>query len=123
VTVTDEQHRDRAIAKLHMLVKGTWQGIPPRIVEDEAAALLQHIAALQRDHAASVVRVAELERFIADSKRGHSMCEDSWYSCPLSEEGCADDRETDCTCGANDWNAKVDAALAQPDAARPAGER
>jgi len=30
----------------------------------------------------------------------HSECEDPWYSCPLSEEGCVDERSTGCTCGA-----------------------
>ncbi len=38
----------------------------------------------------------------------HHMCEDSWYSCPKSEEGCSDDRWSDgtCTCGADELTAK-----------------
>ena len=34
----------------------------------------------------------------------HYECEDSWYSCPLSEEGCANDGEdkTRCNCGRDD---------------------
>jgi hypothetical protein len=44
-------------------------------------------------------------------RRGHRVCEDCWYSCPLSEEGCCDERATECTCGASDHNAIIDAAL------------
>jgi len=29
----------------------------------------------------------------------HRECEDSWYSCPLSDEGCANPNEKECTCG------------------------
>lgn len=32
----------------------------------------------------------------------HRECEDSWYSCPKSENGCADERETECNCGADE---------------------
>lgn len=33
--------------------------------------------------------------------RGHYTCEDSWYSCPLSEDGCANDLAGDeCNCWA-----------------------
>lgn len=41
----------------------------------------------------------------------HHICEDCWYSCPLSKEGCCDDRETECNCGATAHNAKVDALI------------
>jgi len=31
----------------------------------------------------------------------HYYCEDSWYSCPQAEDGCADDRRgPECDCGA-----------------------
>jgi hypothetical protein len=42
----------------------------------------------------------------------HYECDDSWYSCPKSANGCADDRETGCNCGLEDANAIIDAALA-----------
>ena len=29
----------------------------------------------------------------------HYWCEDTWYSCPESAEGCANDDETECNCG------------------------
>jgi hypothetical protein len=30
----------------------------------------------------------------------HYECEDCWYSCPESEDGCCDDRQEGCTCSA-----------------------
>ena len=43
----------------------------------------------------------------------HDYCEDSWYSCPMAEEGCADDSKHGCTCGADKFNAELDAASAR----------
>lgn len=32
----------------------------------------------------------------------HHYCDDGWYSCPLSDDGCADEEAGDeCTCGAD----------------------
>lgn len=45
-------------------------------------------------------------------KREHIECEDGWYSCPKSEQGCIDDEAGDeCTCGADETNAMIDKAL------------
>jgi len=45
------------------------------------------------------------ERFVEAMKQwytDHRYCEDSWYSCPKNEEGCADDSQgDDCNCGAD----------------------
>ena len=47
------------------------------------------------------------------ARRKHYYCEDSWYSCPKAEGGCANDAEGgECNCGADKHNAKVDALLA-----------
>jgi len=47
------------------------------------------------------------------AKRTHYSCEDCWYSCPKSGDGCCDDRQGDeCNCGTDKWNAEVDAMLA-----------
>ena len=59
---------------------------------------------------------------LESNKRNHLYCEDTWYSCPKHEDGCANDAEGDeCNCGADDINAELDkaitaikAALAQP---------
>lgn len=59
---------------------------------------------------------AEVERLRAallKTKRSHYYCEDSWYSCPQSEDGCADDRRrgNKCDCGADAFNAEIDSLL------------
>jgi hypothetical protein len=40
----------------------------------------------------------------AAHQQKHQECEDSWYSCPLSEEGSADDRSEECNCYATEIN-------------------
>lgn len=60
----------------------------------------------------------QLRALLLESKRKHYVCEDCWYSCPESGE-CCDEREKECNCGAAEWNAKVDAALATPDEPEP----
>lgn len=49
------------------------------------------------------------------ARRYHYYCEDTWYSCPLAPEGCANDDfpKNKCNCGADEHNAKVDALLAK----------
>jgi hemerythrin-like domain-containing protein len=44
---------------------------------------------------------------------GHHHCEDSWYSCPLSQEGCSDDRQPSatCNCGHDDRASEIAKAL------------
>lgn len=51
----------------------------------------------------------------------HYECDDGWYSCPLSEEGCINARtpKNRCTCGRD---ARVDAIAAALAAARREGE-
>jgi len=47
------------------------------------------------------------------ARRKHYTCEDSWYSCPQSEGGSANEYAgTECDCGAAEHNAKVDAICA-----------
>jgi hypothetical protein len=41
----------------------------------------------------------------------HKECEDGFYSCPLSTEGCLNDYSEGCTCGADEHNAAIDAML------------
>jgi hypothetical protein len=57
---------------------------------------------------------AALERLLSLAKMGHYYCEDSWYSCPLAEGGCANDsyEKDECSCGASRRNAEVDAIAA-----------
>lgn len=49
--------------------------------------------------------IDELEKL----KRKHYICEDCFYSCPKSDEGCCDEREEDiCKCGVEKHNNKLD---------------
>ena len=46
------------------------------------------------------------------NRRTHHYCEDTWYSCPKHEDGCANDSESDeCNCGADKANAGIDQAI------------
>lgn len=51
-------------------------------------------------------------------KINHHTCEDCWYSCPKSAEGCCDDNQEGCNCGADDHNSRVDNITAQYAACR-----
>ena len=47
--------------------------------------------------------------FLETNKRVHAYCDDSFYSCPKQEEGCADENQgTECNCGAEEYNAKLE---------------
>jgi hypothetical protein len=46
------------------------------------------------------------------NRRSHYYCEDTWYSCPKHEEGCANEAEGDeCNCGADEANKTINAAI------------
>jgi hypothetical protein len=52
-----------------------------------------------------------LEAF-KNNKLNHLYCEDTWYSCPKHEDGCANEAEGDeCNCGADEVNAQFDKAI------------
>ena len=47
----------------------------------------------------------ELEKL----RLSHHQCEDGWYSCPKSENGCLNDNEEDeCNCEAERHNQQID---------------
>lgn len=49
---------------------------------------------------------------LENNRRTHHYCEDTWYSCPKHEDGCANDSEGDeCNCGADKANAGIDEAI------------
>lgn len=45
----------------------------------------------------------------------HYSCEDNWYSCPKSEDGCCNDMwpKDECNCGADKHNAILETALGE----------
>ncbi len=52
--------------------------------------------------------------FLENSRKHHYYCEDSWYSCPKNEDGCADDNAgTECNCGADEYNKELDELLSK----------
>lgn len=59
--------------------------------------------------------VKELIGTLSGLRRAHDNCEDCWYSCPLSADGCCNDGvdKSKCNCGADTHNAKIDAALSK----------
>ena len=49
---------------------------------------------------------------LENNRQTHHYCEDTWYSCPKHEDGCANDSEGDeCNCGADKANAEIDKAI------------
>ena len=49
---------------------------------------------------------------LESNKPNHLYCEDTWYSCPKHEDGCANEAEGDeCNCGADEVNAQFDQAI------------
>lgn len=53
--------------------------------------------------------LSKLDELVSLAIKEHYYCEDSWYSCPLVEDGCADDSQDEgiCNCGAIEHNLKV----------------
>ena len=47
--------------------------------------------------------------------RHHDFCEDSWYSCPKAEGGCANEdyEEDECNCGADRHNKILDDTIGE----------
>jgi len=58
--------------------------------------------------------IAALEAMREMALRPHYYCEDSWYSCPKAEHGCANDSAgDDCNCGADKHNLGVECLYAK----------
>lgn len=57
------------------------------------------------------IKIMELlEHLSSLAKRDHYSCEDTWYSCPKAEGGCANDcyPKDECHCGADKINEAVE---------------
>ena len=49
---------------------------------------------------------------LENNRQAHQYCEDTWYSCPKHEDGCANESEgNECNCGADKANAETDKAI------------
>jgi len=50
------------------------------------------------------------------ARKSHYSCADAWYSCPLDEDGCANENSgIECNCGADEHNKEVDAIVLEID--------
>jgi hypothetical protein len=58
-------------------------------------------------------RCTDLIHALEKAKYPHMVCDDCWYSCPKSSEGCCNDELSKdvCTCGADIHNKAIDAVL------------
>jgi len=66
--------------------------------------------------------IEQLRAALVKAKRSHYSCEDSWYSCPMDPEGCANEfKEKKCDCGADEFNAEIDRVLAKTEQGRRTG--
>lgn len=52
----------------------------------------------------------KLRAALEASRIPHHICDDSWFSCPKSDDG-EPDKQCECNCGADAHNARIDAAL------------
>jgi hypothetical protein len=91
------------------------------------AALIAHAGTHHGSLGAALIEAQEeigrLKAIVAESCRKHTYCEDSWYSCPKAEGGCSNDSVgSDCDCGADKWNARIDSALRSTDQSTPKPE-
>lgn len=57
------------------------------------------------------MRVQILREALKELRRGHSICEDGFYSCPKSNDYCGPEEGGECNCGADDDNSLIDLVL------------
>ena len=69
-------------------------------------------------YAEEIERLRSALRDFATPKQSHYECEDGWYSCPAHPEYLGSDSSHECTCGADEHNAKLER---HADALRDAG--
>jgi len=65
---------------------------------EENESLKSSIAELEMAQREALLMLPKLER-------GHTYCDDCWYSCPKSVDGCCDASQgEECNCGADKYN-------------------
>lgn len=87
-----------------------WRSLA-QIRNTEIAGYSLALSKLRDEMTAALLERDAFRRGIETLRREHLGCEDCWYSCPKSEEGCCDERVTDCICGADKHNEKLDSLL------------
>ena len=93
--------------------------LPVRIAQTDAAMTQQAYYIVKAYNENLIEDVKDYEKksdidplvneFITLFTRHHHECEDGWYSCPKSEDGCWDDQydANKCNCGADENNEMV----------------
>lgn len=61
----------------------------------------------------------DLTKELEALRRTHVTCEDCWYSCPKSGECCNEYEGSECNCGADEANERIDAILAAQSTPEP----
>lgn len=81
----------------------------------EARAALESIVRPRKRDMWLAMTDEELKALAEDLAGGHAECEDCWYSCPLSTDGCCNDTKSKdvCTCGRDTRVARIYEALAR----------
>lgn len=88
------------------------QPISRSCAQEMSEKIAAGLAAARREALEGAVgKAGELIARLEELKIGHYACEDCWYSCPKSKEGCCDERQEGCTCGADTHNAEVDSLI------------
>lgn len=75
------------------------------------AALTEEVQPLERENAELRESVQVLVDALAKLKRKHLEVEDGFYSCVKADNYFGPDETSECDCGADDANARIDAAL------------
>lgn len=88
----------------------------PFLVRDSRGNKVAHAGAARSDaecmaNARLIAAAPELLALVKKSRRSHYECEDCWYSCATLT--CDEHRKGPCDCGADEWNAAIDAVIAK----------
>ena len=107
VTISDQKD-----AQINQLKTGTCAMTCGHTYEERLEASTGCEACHRAKYLKSKADNERLRGLLLRAKRPHYYCEDSWYSCPKAPDGCADENQGDeCNCGADAWNAEIEAAL------------
>jgi hypothetical protein len=99
-------------ARAEAIMSGPPGGLLDRLADALEKVAIERVCVI-RERDAARAREQKMRDVLASLRRGHDTCEDSWYSCPKSPDGCANDGAgDDCNCGADAHNAIIDNALA-----------
>jgi hypothetical protein len=71
----------------------------------------EFLASCGRHLSEAATELSALREALESLRRAHFDCEDPWYSCAKHEGYIGESDVKECTCGADECNARIDAAL------------